>query len=103
VTGLSPEREADGLILVERGQRRCRKCGKPHNCYRKEPSTTYGSWASLDDGHAYYPESTGERADRLEQAIRDALDKIGEPAAGPRANWIRSVRAILRAAVDEEA
>lgn len=45
----------------ERGERPCRKCGKPHNCYyvSKRPSAGI-SWADPDDGHTYEPLSWEE-------------------------------------------
>lgn len=47
-------------IVVERGERPCVECGKPHDCLRTREmhnENRWGSWADPEDGHYYKPES----------------------------------------------
>ena len=48
---------------VEIGIRRCRDCGRPHNCYQQSDGSM--SWADPVDGHGYFPESWESIARRL--------------------------------------
>ena len=55
--------------IVERGERNCLTCGKPHNLRfeskDKQGPAAYRSWADPKDGHIYRPESWESIARRL--------------------------------------
>ena len=53
------------LVLVQEGDGPCRTCGKPHNAYRAENETYWGSWRDPDDGHPYRPMSNKELCERF--------------------------------------
>jgi hypothetical protein len=55
--------------VVERGERDCVKCGKPHDLRAVRDSRNgERSWADPTDGHAYTPESWETIARRLMKA-----------------------------------
>lgn len=62
---------------VERGERNCEECGKPHNSYRRQLGPYAASWADPEDGHPYRPESWEKLARRLlaREGRRLAIDE----------------------------
>jgi hypothetical protein len=84
----SNEQPAATPQLVEVGERPCERCGKPHNAYKvPDNPRMWGSWADLEDGHAYKPlfweqmyrREVARNGGRLAvQEHADALRKLAE-------------------------